>query len=293
MIYNKQAANYAKLVIYSWDMCNPDLHCLSPTPDPRLSTAGWSVIGYITGGNSIFVSLDSGLNNLLRASRVKEDQVCYGYVAKNDDEEVVIAIRGTDGILEWLDDMDFLLKTPSPPINGMVDAGFYDIYQSLRYHKIGSVDVSYPIIEGIANISCSSITVLGHSLGAALGTYLIAELVTRIGSKSASACLFASPKPGDCNFADYFSGQVLRYQDYIYINDIVPTLPPIGYSSLHNYTLLTKPVDGITISSSKVCCHHLISYIALLDPVCYKEFLSSPFLTGNDKACSECVVGIY
>lgn len=290
MISNKQAADYAKLIIFSWDMCNPNLHCLSPTPDPRLSTAGWTVIGYITGGNSIFVSLDGGLNKRLRANRVKEEQVCYGYVAKNDNGDLVAAIRGTDGILEWLDDMDFLLKTPLPPMKGMVDDGFYDVYQSLRYHEIGSVDASVSLVEGIANIACSSITILGHSLGAALATYLIADLVTQIGSKSASACLFASPKPGDCNFADYFSEQVLRYQDYIYINDIVPKLPPIGYSPLNNYRLLTNPKNGITISSSKVCCHHLISYIALLDPICYKEFLASPFLTGNDKECAECVI---
>lgn len=292
MISNEQAANYAKLVIYSWDMCNPNLHCLSPTPDPRLSVSGWNVIGYVSGGNSILIPIDRGLNKRLQANTAKEDQVCYGYVAKNDKGDVVVAIRGTDGILEWLDDIDFLPKSPKPPAKGMVDSGFYDIYQSLKYHEIGSADTSTSLVDGIANISCSSMTILGHSLGAALGTYLIADIVIRIGNQKSSACLFASPKPGDSNFADYFSTQVLQYRNYIYINDIVPTLPPIGYSSLYNYTRLTKPENGIVISSSKVCCHHLISYIALLDPICYTEFLESPFLTENDKECAECVTGI-
>lgn len=290
MISNKQAANYAKLVMFSWDMCNPNLHCLSPAPDPRLLASGWSVIGYVIGGNSIFVSIDGCLNKRLQANTSKEDQVCYGYVAKNNHGDLIVAIRGTDGILEWLDDMDFLLKSPPPPMKGMVDSGFFDLYQSLKYQEIDNVGTSISLAEGIANISCSSVTILGHSLGAAFGSYLIADLVARVGNNSASACLFASPKPGDSDFAAYFSTEVSRCQNYVYIYDIVPTLPPIGYSRLNNCTLLTKPESGMVISSSKVCCHHLISYIALLDPACYKEILSSPFLTKNDIDCSKCVI---
>ncbi|ELH5318725.1 lipase family protein, partial [Salmonella enterica] len=41
MFSDARAARLAALIMYAWDMCDRDLHCLSPVPDPRIIAAGW------------------------------------------------------------------------------------------------------------------------------------------------------------------------------------------------------------------------------------------------------------
>ncbi|EJA0166393.1 hypothetical protein MQB33_003454 [Salmonella enterica subsp. enterica serovar Sandiego] len=126
---------------------------------------------------------------------------------------------------------------------------------------------SRPLAAGTARtVATAAVTVLGHSLGAALATYLTAELAALMPASRVSACLFASPKPGDGDFASYFRHSVPHYQSFSYQNDIVPLTPPLGYSPLPDGTVLLPGMSDLTIASTPDCCHHLISYIGVPRP---------------------------
>lgn len=285
------AAANAALVLYAWDMCNADFDSPTPPLDPRIQAAGWKVLGYFIGNDNILIPSDddsSGKKHRLSCDLNK--QVCYGYLACNASNEYIAVIRGTDGAEEWLDDCAFLHKTPQPPLQGKVDSGFYDIFNSLRYQAVDNTSTAR-LANGIADvIENNVITVLGHSLGSVLATYLCAELTGQCKPQQISACLFASPKPGDKAFASYFETLKINYQIFNYKSDIVPDLPPLGYSALNNITLLgIDPAYDIQISSRKACCHHLTTYIALLDLSLFQKILASPEATQDDHTCASCV----
>jgi hypothetical protein len=65
-------------------------------------------------------------------------QQFYGFVARCDSDpyQHVIAVRGTEGWVEWWDDAVFLPTTFEPaPSAGLVHGGFYRIYRTMRVHK--------------------------------------------------------------------------------------------------------------------------------------------------------------
>ncbi|ECT8498655.1 lipase family protein, partial [Salmonella enterica subsp. enterica serovar Pensacola] len=89
--------------------------------------------------------------------------------------------------------------------------------------------------------------------------------------------------------ASYFRHSVPHYQSFSYQNDIVPLTPPLGYSPLPDGTVLLPGMSDLTIASTPDCCHHLISYIALLDAAFYRQLITMPDMTTDDKNCAVCV----
>ncbi len=285
----QQAAQYAALIMYAWDMCDADLHNLRPIPDVRIAADGWTVVGFITGSDDIVKAGDGIRTQLLGASNDENDLVCYGYLAQNNDGKFVAVIRGTDGAEEWAEDFDFLLCQPNGLLHGEVESGFYGIFDSMNYQPLDgspATRLSYGIAQ---TVGTAPIIVLGHSLGAALGTFLAAELAVLPNAPNVSACLFASPKPGNGEFANYFASKVNSYVVYNYENDIVPDTPPIGYSAVPNCTVLKASGTNVTIGEDKTCCHHLISYIALLDVTEFKRVIALQGTTPDDCKCAACV----
>lgn len=286
---NQQAARYAALVMYAWDMCDADLHNLMPSPDVRIATDGWTVVGFITGSDDIVKAGDGIRTLLLGASSDENDRVCYGYLAQNKGGMFVAVIRGTDGAEEWGDNFDFLLRRPNAPLKGEVESGFYGIFDSMSYQPLDGSPATR-LSDGIAKTAGRSpVTVLGHSLGAALGTFLVAELSDRQDAPNVSACLYASPKPGNEDFANYFASKITDYVVYNYEHDVVPDAPPIGYSAVPGCTVLTASGSTATIGEDKACCHHLISYIALLDIAEFKRVIALQGTTPDDCKCAACV----
>ena len=161
MVSNAQAAELALLVAYAMDMYQSDRASLAPAPDPRL-LPNWRIVGYLTATDCV-----------LRVGQTVAlgETVCYGFVAQIivKPDVFVAAIRGTSGMLEWIEDGQFL-SVPHPTA-GRVEQGFFGIYRSMQYRPIAG-DVA-PAARGVsAAVGQGQLIVLGHSLGSPLATYL-------------------------------------------------------------------------------------------------------------------------
>lgn len=243
----------------------------------------WKVIGYITGRDGF---LDQNQLFSINLGQL----VFYGFLAQDstDPMKFVTVIRGTENLKEWAIDAEFL---PVPhAIKGHAESGFYSIYRSMMYQDLVGGD---PVIlaAGIAGAvgTQNTVMVIAHSLGSALGTYLTLDLVVtaKMGDR-ASACLFASPRPGDIDFVTYFDEQVKNYTVYNYSLDAVTTVPGLfRYTSLPKVTKLMPQAGSASITNTLPCNHHAVCYAAMLDA----NEVNSASVGPNDQGCASCIVG--
>ena len=285
------AATYAPLIMYAWDMCDRSLHQIPPTVDPRIATKGWTITGFLSAGDDIVKAGTTIRSTVMGAGGL----VCYGYVATRNGEMVVV-IRGTDGAEEWADDFDFLMQRHSNAhVPGLVDQGFFSIYATLQFHPVGTPNAGQPAVPALkAAVGTNQVRVLGHSLGAAIATYLTLDL--NLAGCSASACLFASPRTGNQDFVDYFENKVSNYDLFNYERDLVPEIPKFDilhcsiYEPLRQAKIISVSGSAATVNDDRKCNHHLICYTALLDPATYQAEMANPNLVQDDRNCARCVL---
>ncbi|XP_058767171.1 phospholipase A1-II 1-like [Vicia villosa] len=187
-----------------------------------------------------------------------------GYVAVANDEgkdvlgrrDIVVAWRGTVRSLEWVNDLG-CVSVSAPKVFGYdnvigpkVHEGWYSIYTSedprSPFNKTSAREQVLTEVRRLLEIyknEETSITITGHSLGAAIATLNAADIVTNGYNKPTdpslntsspvTAIIFASPKVGDVNFQKLFSTHkdlsALRISNEF---DIVPNYPFIGYSDI-------------------------------------------------------------
>ena len=252
------------------DQYQADSASLAPTPDPRLSPK-LRLVGYLTATDCI-----------LRGETACQT-VCYGYLAQSsaDPTVFVVAIRGTNGAIEWFEDAKF--SQVAHPVAGKVEAGFWGIYASMEYRAVNGE--ALPAAQGLAAaVGPGTVTVLGHSLGSALATYLTFDLAGLFGSR-VSGCFFASPRPGDDVFAKAFDARVQDYQVYNYEFDAVPRLPfGSNYSELPKATLISPSLAQARIRLNLACFHHVVSYCSMLD-FDLLDWATMPFCDQSNAAC--------
>jgi Lipase (class 3) len=186
--------------------------------------------------------------------------------------DVVIAFRGTEGILEWIHDANFL-QVPCPFLVGAghTEDGFTDMYGSLR---IGSAPNSPTVRNGMATLGfarpVSSVTVCGHSLGGALATLLALDLAANTAFTGPTVYSYGSPRTGDSLFASTYNQVVknsFRIENRL---DIVPKLPPtplyehvLDRFELNPVRLFPLPAE-ILVEFTPYCEHSITSYLHLL-----------------------------
>jgi hypothetical protein len=195
------------------------------------------------------------------------ETVTYGFLATSAAGELVAAIRGTETIMEWLHDFAFLfVPDPIHAGGGLTEDGFTAIYRSLR---AGADPNSPSAIAAITNMvgtqGVSSITVTGHSLGAALATLLAldAGLNSGIGGSGITVYTFASPRVGELFFQHTYNSVVPDTYRIYNRPDIVPQAPPFPYQDVGNALELVPPFNSV--NATLACWHSLDTYLWLMD----------------------------
>jgi triacylglycerol lipase len=283
MLNDPQAAKCALLVMYAEDMYdalpNSNRSNLTPPIDPRIQ-ADWTIVGFISAVDALADAQKIGLGT----------RFFYGFLARStaDNTQYVAVIRGTANPSEWIEDVEFV-PVPAPSnMTGMVENGFFSIYATMQYAAIGGV--AQPVVSGLAAaVGGNKLTVLGHSLGSALATYLTVDLAISTPLKNnLSACMFASPHAGDDFFARFFDKNVPTYKVYNYSRDLVPHLPfLLGYSALLKALEFQAEDAQANIQNTVAGNHHAVCYAAMLDYGA-ANWKNMPAI---DQGCASCILG--
>lgn len=197
--------------------------------------------------------------------------VSFGYVLQDKNNDVVISVRGTEGIWEWIHDAEFLYtKCPCLAGAGETDDGFTVIYNSLR---VDAATDAPRIINALLTLPfrkpVGSLTICGHSLGAALATLLALDIGANSSYESPTVYTYASPRTGDPLFAATYNVIVPNTFRIANRVDIVPKLPlppmyehVLGLCELNPITL--GPPPQVLVKLEFTCQHILTTYLYLL-----------------------------
>jgi len=293
------AVDYGLLAMVAEDMYSPTAPIgsplsLYPTPDPRIAAAGWTVVAYLTAQDAVLPPRGATIRTMgIDHGR----RVFYGFVARSAaappaQPSYMVAIRGTEGFVEWVIDAEFIpVAHPRYP-NARVEQGFWGIYQTMSLADPTTGATTHQnAAEGVEElVGKSPVVVTGHSLGSALATYFTDDLAARIGAQ-ASACLFASPRTGDATWTGLFDSHVRSYQLYNYIIDLVPHVPSLGYATLSKANVLQPDSAQADIRLDLLCNHHVICYCAMIDYQKTKTAMTP--CPPPDAGEWACVIGAY
>jgi hypothetical protein len=191
--------------------------------------------------------------------------VSFGFVAQDASGNVVVAIRGTEGIKEWVQDSRFLaLKCPFLPGSGLTENGFTSVYESLRIER---EPASKRLITTLSTLPYpvppTSLTICGHSLGGAVATLLALDVAANAGFLQPTVYTYASPRTGDLQFAATYNQVVPHTYRIANRLDIVPKLPlPPLYEHVLGIYDLRNPF--LQMKFDLLCEHHLTTYLHFL-----------------------------
>jgi predicted lipase len=230
---------------------------------------------------------------------LKKVPAFYGIVVSqiSNPTNRVVAFRGTQGKIEWLDDATAIVQVPFLPLHngGMVGLGFGAIYSSLKIVPVpiitsntGPAAAATPKLTGTfaeqldqratheetrLGITQKSAVddqrptgVTGHSLGSALATLFAFEGSAKKLFNIQLVSTLASPKVGNAKFVQSFNALSFTSWRIFNIPDAVPKLPlSIGIIDF-------EAVDtGYSFDSSSFarqnegCYHSIDTYLHGLD----------------------------
>jgi hypothetical protein len=274
------AVSYGQFVNVAYQMYGSDP--ANPTPAPPSSfPAGYRFFAWVQMKDFL---IESG------------DWTFYGLIAQStsDTNKFLLAIRGTDDLTEWWDDLLSMAPVPWEDF-GSVGYGFARIYQTLRIvdymvaealYARGTVQSPRQSLTFAQQVAAAvqrhaptvarpgereaappvaavkTIVVVGHSLGSALATLYVADNAATSPMKTPLICTFASPRVGDPVFAAKFNQLGITSWRIVNDLDVVPKVPVIGFAHVETLHLYNS---GSSVAWSLECWHSLATYLHLLD----------------------------
>ncbi len=199
--------------------------------------------------------------------------VFYGWLLERAGR-FVLAIRGTADAEEWAIDSEWWPRTVVG-VPGIVEDGFWSVAETLKLNGKPLTDPAHEF---------EAVTVVGHSLGAALATYAALELA-ELGA-TVTARMIASPHPGNGDFAHGFAATVPDHVVYVNTADLVPKVPAFfGYTHVPNIVELDPAALGVTLDGGPAADHHVLSYVAMMSRPTFAAFKPLPI----DQKFLDCV----
>lgn len=221
----------------------------------------------------------------------------YGIVVHKtaDPDSRIIAIRGTEGAIEWIDDAAAL---PVPfrhsPSSGRVAYGFERIYNTLKVVKRRLPGAPAQAEAVAVETSTDSFAdqldklaesrerdrgleaavrpkrptiVTGHSLGAALATLFVMENHAKRKFDVSALCTFASPRVGNTEFVHTFNTLPVDSWRVVNKRDVVPKIPfHIPILADYSHVDTAYPFDSSEFARSSLLCWHCMeTYLHWLD----------------------------
>jgi hypothetical protein len=190
----------------------------------------------------------------------------------------VIAIRGTEGLLEWFQDAKFdTEKCPFLAGAGETEDGFTDMYKSFAVSSPSGPSVTASLATSFGTRQVNSLTVCGHSLGGALATLQTLDAAANSRFKNPTVYTYASPRTGDAQFVSTYNGMIPNTFRIANRVDLVPKLPlspPYDHvQRLYGLTAIQVLPPAILVEPNPVCEHILETYLYLLSKLAGGEVL--------------------
>jgi predicted lipase len=285
----KQAVLYGKCVNAAYTLFARDRTQLEPEPGDQDIPDPYELVAWLNMAD--FILFD-------------ETPKFYGFIArnKNDRHDFILAIRGTEGWMEWFDDAEI---HPVPftqvPDCGHVSYGFDRIYSSLQVIRRdraadGAMRAAAPtatrrmsgsFAQQLEQLADSleepdvqarmrlapearprrSFTVTGHSLGAALATLFVIENKDKKKFDITTSCTFASPRVGNTEFVRAFHELPINSWRIFNEQDIVPKIP-FSLPLVADYQHVNDPYSFSShdfVKWNPVCWHSMLTYLHWLD----------------------------
>ncbi|KAJ6932984.1 phospholipase A1-Ibeta2 [Populus alba x Populus x berolinensis] len=219
-----------------------------------------------------------------------------GYVAVCEDRreiqrlgrrDIVIALRGTSTCLEWAENMRAqLVETPGEhdptEIQPKVECGFLSLYKTAGANV---PSLSQSVVQEVTRLmelysgEALSITVTGHSLGAALALLVGDELSTCAPHVPPVAVFsFGGPRVGNKGFANQINSKNVKVLRIVNSQDVITRVPgipiveqlndnmPLAYAHVGTELRVdTKMSPYLKPNADVACCHDLEAYLHLVD----------------------------
>ncbi|MGA2255622.1 MAG: lipase family protein [Thermoguttaceae bacterium] len=191
----------------------------------------------------------------------------FGFIAQAG-TDVIVAIRGTVGVFEWIKDFEFGV-VPFPYADaGYVENGFERFYATFR---TGPSNTALRVVDCLSQLvsagGIATLRIAGHSLGGALATMLALDVAANLpafGALGPVVYTYGSPRVGDKQFAGAYDNLIQTSWRIANASDVVPQLPPqwAGYAHV-DAELPINSDDSTKFSIS--CWHDLQTYLHTLD----------------------------
>ncbi len=281
---NGKAAFYGQFVAAAYDMYAGNDDDLRPAP--KNIPAGWEL--------SAWVVMSDFLCQL-------EDPKFYGIVVHEtaNPDNRIIGIRGTEGIVEWVDDAASIAMVPfrQVPSAGRVAYGFDKIYSTMKVLPVprtaaGLAAAPEAELTGSFGDQLEQLAqrreaergversfapgrsrrdrptvVTGHSLGSALTTLFVMENSIKGKFDISLISTLASPRVGNMEFKQVFGGLTLTSWRVYNIRDVVPKVPPsIPFILDYEHVDVAYSFDSWVFAKKNLGCYHSIdTYLHWLD----------------------------
>ncbi|KAF4453031.1 putative triacylglycerol lipase precursor [Fusarium austroafricanum] len=149
-----------------------------------------------------------------------------GYVATDSNrKEIVVSIRGSSNIRNWLTNLDFGQSDCSLVSGCGVHTGFQNAWNEISKQATDAVSKARK-----ANPSFKVIST-GHSLGGAVAALAGANL--RVGGTPVDIYTYGAPRVGNAQLSAFISGQAGGEYRITHDDDPVPRLPPLIFGYRH------------------------------------------------------------